>query len=71
MSFSLTFTMRSLKLIVFVTDSFATLEYNGVVRTKEVTPWSLFGDFLLLQMPKVDSMMSDDKVVSATVSRNI
>lgn len=48
MSFSLTFTMRSLKLIVFVTDSFETFEYNGIVRTKGVMPYSLFGDFLLL-----------------------
>lgn len=48
MSFSLTFTMRSLKLIVFVTDSFETFGYNGIVRTKDVTPYSLFGDFLLL-----------------------
>ena len=60
MYFSLTFTMRSLKLIVFVTDSFETFGYNDIVRTKDVTPYSLFGDFLLLQMPKVDSMMSDD-----------
>ena len=45
MSFSLTFTMRSLKLIVFVTDSFATFGYNGIVRTKDVMPYSLFGDF--------------------------
>lgn len=48
MFFNLTFTMRSLKLIVFVTDSFETFEYNGIVRTKDVTPYSLFGDFLLL-----------------------
>ena len=32
MSFSLTFTMRSLKLTVYVTDSFATFEYNTPVR---------------------------------------
>ena len=48
MSFSLTFTMRSLKLIVFVTDSFATFGYNGIVRTKDVMPYRLFCDFLLL-----------------------
>lgn len=52
--------MCSLKLTVFVTDSFATFEYNGIVRTKDVTPYSLFGDLLLMLMPKVDSMMSDD-----------
>ena len=50
MSFRLTFTIRSFKLIVFVTDSFATFEYNVIVRTKDVTPYSLFGDFLLLQI---------------------
>ena len=32
--------MTDLGLIDFVTDSFATFGYNGIVRTKDVTPYS-------------------------------
>ena len=60
MSLSLTFTKRSLKLNVLVTDSFTTFGYNGIIRAKGVMPYSLFGDFLLLYIPKVDSMMSEE-----------
>lgn len=45
MSLSLTFTKRSLKLNVLVTDSFTIFGYNGIVRAKDVMPYSLFCDF--------------------------
>ncbi len=40
MSLSLTFTKRSLKLNVLVTDSFTTFGYNGIIRAKGVMPYS-------------------------------
>ena len=51
---------KTLKLNVLVTDSFTTFGYNGIIRAKGVMPYSLFGDFLLLYIPKVDSMMSEE-----------
>lgn len=60
MSLSLTLPNRSLKLNVLVTDSFTSLECNGMKRMNGVIPNSLFGDFLSLQMPKSDSIMSEE-----------
>ena len=51
MSLSLTFTKRSLKLNVSVTDLFTSFGYSGINSTKGVIPYSLFGDFFDLKIP--------------------
>ena len=51
MSLSLTFTKRSLKLNVSVTDLFTSFGYSGINNTNVVMPYSLFGDFFDLKIP--------------------
>ena len=50
MSLSLTFTKRSLKLNVSVTDLFTSFGYSEINSTKGVIPYSLFGDFFDLKI---------------------
>ena len=68
MSLSLTFTKRSLKLNVLVTDSFTPFGYNGIIRAKGVMPYSLFGDYLLLAYAK--KVMHIDQSLH-TISKNV
>ena len=67
-SLSLTFTKRSLKLNVSVTDLFTSFGYSGINRTNGVIPYNLLGDFFILKIPKSDSMMSDEMLSFCTSS---
>ena len=60
MSLRLKYTKSNMKLNKLEKNTITNIGYNGIIRAKGVMQYSLFGDLLILYIPKVDSMMSEE-----------